>query len=129
MKALSIIMPWPWLILCHGKDIENRSWKTDYRGRILIHASKKPDYNLIQILSRYHAAPTNDELKQIFEWCGCIVGSVELVDCVENSNSRWAEDGLWHWVLKDPRPCKPIPVKGTLGLWEYNGVCPEEEDQ
>jgi hypothetical protein len=40
MKALSVIMPWPWLILYGGKDIENRSWETRYRGRILIHASK-----------------------------------------------------------------------------------------
>jgi hypothetical protein len=43
MKALSIIMPWPWLIFHYGKDVENRNWKTDYRGTLLIHASKTPD--------------------------------------------------------------------------------------
>ena len=40
MKALSIRQPWAWLILNAGKDIENRSWYTSVRGRVLIHASK-----------------------------------------------------------------------------------------
>jgi hypothetical protein len=43
MKTLSVVWPWPWLIMYGGKDIENRSWRTDYRGRILIHVLKKPD--------------------------------------------------------------------------------------
>ena len=39
MKALSIKQPWASLI-AHGiKDIENRTWKTNFRGRIYIHAS------------------------------------------------------------------------------------------
>ena len=41
MKALSIKQPWASLI-AHGiKDIENRNWKTHFRGRIYIHASAK----------------------------------------------------------------------------------------
>lgn len=39
MKALSIKQPWASLI-AHGiKDIENRTWATKYRGKVLIHAS------------------------------------------------------------------------------------------
>jgi hypothetical protein len=122
MKTLSVIMPWPLLIMSYGKDIENRSWKTDYRGRILIHASKYPDDNLFQIMSRYRVTPTEDEIRRLLKTCGCIIGSVELVDCVKNSKSRWAEPGMWHWVLRDPIPLEnPIPVRGSLGLWEYKG--------
>lgn len=48
-KVLSIKQPWASLIctprsdnnLFGIKDIENRSWKTKFRGRILIHASQK----------------------------------------------------------------------------------------
>ena len=40
LPALSIRQPWAWMILNAGKDIENRSWQTDYRGRFLIHAAK-----------------------------------------------------------------------------------------
>lgn len=39
MKALSIRQPWAWLIANGYKDIENRSWRTNYRGPVLIHAS------------------------------------------------------------------------------------------
>ena len=41
MKTLSIKQPWASLI-CEGiKDIENRTWHTKFRGRILIHSSQK----------------------------------------------------------------------------------------
>jgi hypothetical protein len=31
-KAISIRQPWAWLIVNSFKDVENRSWKTKYRG-------------------------------------------------------------------------------------------------
>lgn len=40
MKALSIRQPWAWAILHTGKSVENRDWYTEYRGRVLLHASK-----------------------------------------------------------------------------------------
>ena len=128
MKALSVIMPWPWLILHHGKDVENRSWRTNYRGRLFIHASLTPAADAVQIVGRYHANITADELQKLFDQCGCIVGSVEVVDCVRNYDSPWAMKGFWHWVLRDPVPLeKPIPIKGHLGLWEYEPRKNEEQ--
>ena len=39
VKTLSVRQPFASLI-CYGvKAVENRTWKTDYRGRLLIHAS------------------------------------------------------------------------------------------
>ena len=43
MKALSVRQPWAWAIAAAGKDVENRTWRTDYRGLIAIHASARPD--------------------------------------------------------------------------------------
>ena len=40
MKALSIRQPWAWLIVHGRKDIENRSWRTKFRGRFLVHAAQ-----------------------------------------------------------------------------------------
>lgn len=40
MKALSVCQPWAHAILALGKNVENRSWPTSYRGPLLIHASK-----------------------------------------------------------------------------------------
>jgi hypothetical protein len=127
MKALSVIMPWPYFIMECGKDVENRTWSTNYRGTILIHCSKKPDPNYQDIFANVLCSmPVVD--KHWFEttwseleiWCGHIVGSVELIDCVQNHKSLWAEKGMWHWVLKNPVLFKePIPARGSPGLWEY----------
>ena len=38
MKALTIRQPWAWAIIFDGKDVENRSWNTSYRGDLAIHA-------------------------------------------------------------------------------------------
>ena len=40
MKALTIIQPWATLIASGHKMNETRSWKTNYRGEVLIHAGK-----------------------------------------------------------------------------------------
>ena len=49
-RAISLIQPWATLIVAGLKRYETRSWSTPYRGRILIHASKKLD-------KRYLARP------------------------------------------------------------------------
>ena len=50
-----------------------------------------------------------------------IIGSVEIVDCVQNDPSVWAEQGVWNWKLANPILFeKPIEgVKGKLMLWNY----------
>jgi hypothetical protein len=42
MKALSVRQPYAALICAGVKTVENRTWTTDYRGKLLIHASGKP---------------------------------------------------------------------------------------
>lgn len=39
MKTLSVRQPWASLLVSGLKDIENRTWVSNYKGRILIHAS------------------------------------------------------------------------------------------
>ena len=41
MKAVTVKQPWAGLIMAGMKDIENRTWETEYRGKLLIHASSK----------------------------------------------------------------------------------------
>jgi len=124
MKALSIIMPWAYLIMKFGKDVENRTWRTDYRGRVLIHASKKPSPYTVEILQEAFGQAALEKVNclDMEKLCGCILGSVEIVDCVKNYNSRWAEPDMWHWVLRNPILFdEPIPARGSLGLWVYGG--------
>ncbi len=41
MKALSMTQPWASLVAVGAKRLETRSWGTNYRGRIAIHAARK----------------------------------------------------------------------------------------
>lgn len=38
MRALTIHGPWAWAIAAGHKTVENRSWTTNYRGTLAIHA-------------------------------------------------------------------------------------------
>ena len=68
MKALSIRQPWAWLIIHAGKDVENRTWCTNYRGRFLVHAAKGmtqreyQDAKQFAALNGVHNLPEFDEL-------------------------------------------------------------------
>lgn len=125
MKALTVKQPWAELIVSGAKDIENRTWRTNYRGRVLIHAAKIPVSS--EELSAYplpalHRELRNYSLKGSTFSVGSIIGSVEIVDCVRNHPSEWAEKGVWNWVLAKPHKYeKPIlNVNGKLSLWDYN---------
>jgi hypothetical protein len=111
-RAISIRQPWAYAILHLGKDVENRPMRTHYRGRILIQASLKVEDEEARKLKL-----DPDELPT-----GAIVGSVEIVDCIRNSRSKWAIRGQWHWLLKNPRAlAKPILLKGALGFIRVPG--------
>ena len=49
MKALSIRQPWAWLIVAGYKDVENRTWATDFRGRIYVHAGQRYDNQALKM--------------------------------------------------------------------------------
>lgn len=131
MKAITIKQPWASLIVSGLKDIENRTWKTNFRGRVLIHAGKARDRQFGMPKKLFanddvYAIITTEELPQ-----GAIIGSVEIVDCVQNHPSLWAEKGVWNWVLANPvifdEPIKG--VKGKLSFWEYNGELPKPKQE
>ncbi|MFH2071237.1 MAG: hypothetical protein ABIJ75_00105 [Actinomycetota bacterium] len=49
---------------------------------------------------------------------GAIIGFVELVDIIRDSDSEWAEPGMYHWVLREPWFLDgPIQMRGYQGLW------------
>ena len=49
-----------------------------------------------------------------------IIGSIEIYGCVKNDSSIWAEKNVWNWKVRKPILFKkPIPVKGKLGLWNF----------
>lgn len=120
MIALSIRQPWAWLILNAGKDIENRDWPTSRRERILIQAGKgmtRDEY--AGALDTIDYAGRTDIILPAFDALerGGIVGSVDLVDCVQESESKWFF-GRYGFVLRNPEPLPFVPYKGQLGFFE-----------
>ncbi len=131
MKTLSFQQPWASLIAAGIKDVENRSWNTDFRGKFLIHASSKRvtkslEYELpvewgSEILNHedFGNIPDIRELPT-----SAIIGYVELDDIVDNDKSVWAAPGQLHWKLKNAYLFdKPITgVNGKLHFFDYPGI-------
>lgn len=117
MKALSIRQPWAWLIIHGGKDIENRSWGTKFRGRFLVHAAKgmtRDEYTEAADFAKTQGI-TIPPVEALLR--GGIVGSVELVDSQDNSPSPWYM-GQKALVLREPRALPFIRVTGRLGFFD-----------
>ena len=124
MKALSIREPYASLILSGVKKIETRSWKTNYRGELYIHAS----------LGK--SSPSPEVMKLVlYTNPGYILCKAKLVDCIYMTNEYVEQmkkdnlteylcgdyqEGRYAWVLDDVEPVEPILVKGHLGIWNYD---------
>jgi len=116
MKALSIRQPWAWLILNGGKDIENRSWPTRFRGPFLIHAAKgmtREEYEGAADVAAGQGI-TLPDFKDLER--GGIVGQAEIVDCVDRDPSPWFF-GDYGFVLKNVKPLPFRECKGALGFF------------
>jgi len=126
MKAISIRQPWAWLIVHAGKDIENRTWATRYRGPVLIHAAKgmtREEWEDTWTFAQGSGASpkalaagvTRDTIAR-----GGFVGIADLIDCVPAACrvSRWHMDGCFGFKLANVRPLPFTPFKGALGLFE-----------
>lgn len=129
MKTLSIQEPYASLILNGYKKIETRSWKTNYRGDVLIHASVSK--NFIKTITNKQVL---DLIKDMSLNYGKIICKAKIIDCIEMTNNyiekiklnkqEFAlgiyEEGRYAWILEDIKPLKePIKAKGKLGLWDY----------
>ena len=125
MKVLTIKQPWASLIIEGYKKYEFRSWKTNYRGKILIHAGLSLDKNAATKFNNYNLDYVN----------GAIIGEAEIVDCIlidEKFNEKLKNInqlvygisnhiGDYAWKLDNiVKYDNPIYVKGKLGLWNYN---------
>jgi hypothetical protein len=125
MKALSVRAPWWWLILHAGKDIENRDWATRFRGTVYLHAGKwfrgeevYHDWMYGLGLAPSVMVPSGMVLSDLQKSCGCIVGKVDIVDCVSRSVSPWFF-GEYGFLLRNPVAFeRPIPFKGALGFFD-----------
>ena len=111
MKALSVNQPFAHAIIHGSKRIENRTWLTEYRGPLLIHASKEKAW--------FKAEAKRLGLDPATVIHGALIGVVDLLDVLPLAKVRrdeWAE-GPWCWVVQNPRAIQPVKWRGARGLF------------
>ena len=126
IKALTIRQPFPELILRRRKHVEIRSWRTHYRGPLLIHAGMRINSGFARELG------LNPEELTTSAFVGVAVLSDVRPYTREDSKllKKKRAGGGWYphlfsWVLTKPRRISPpIKAKGRLGLF---GVSPGVE--
>lgn len=104
MKALSIHPEYAFEILTGEKTTEYRTWKTKYRGNLLICATARKTAGFIS---------------------GHAVCVVHIADIQQLADETYA------WQLTDLRLIKPFPVKGKLSLYNVDDAlieypCPKD---
>lgn len=132
MRALTLTQPWATLVALGAKKIETRSWRTAYRGPLMIHAAKGfPAAARALCYQQPFAAVlggaglnTPDDLPR-----AALVAEVTLLDVVPTTRCDPGSDrerafgdyssGRFAWIFQhDVRMLPtPIPCRGMLGLW------------
>ena len=127
MKVITIKQPFATLIAEGLKEYEFRTWKTKYRGELLIHAGKGVDKKAMKKFDHLNLEYPS----------GCIIAKVNLVDCIEINdetrkmlenknplvysnvikNKEWKGYGF---KLENVEKISPIEINGKLSLWDYD---------
>jgi hypothetical protein len=135
VRAITLTQPWASLVAVGAKRIETRSWRTNYRGRIAIHAAREPaafeHYSVIALIGAKRDWPL-----------GAVVAFGEITDCIRTEDIGGAE---LNYIRQQPgvtwterlfgdytpgrfgfrigateRLETPIPACGRLGIWEWD---------
>lgn len=129
MRALSLTQPWATAIALSLKRWETRSWPTQLRGQICIHAAKgfpKWAKEFAEEMAKGYAIralfPENLPLGQIV----CVA---DLTECRKTETAKlelseaeqsWGDYGEGRYCFKLENVIQlasPIPATGALGFW------------
>lgn len=127
MKTITIKQPYASLIAAGIKKYEFRTWKSKYRGKLLIHAGKGIDKKAMEKFKNYNLEYPS----------GCIIAICDMVDCVkideETRKMLLKENELvygkaamdksfdgYGFRLENVKMIEEISVKGALSFWEYD---------
>jgi activating signal cointegrator 1 len=146
MKAITLHEPWAWAVLHGWKEVETRSWSTNYRGPLAIHAGKKRDVDGAMLHLKLNSCRgLSDHLLPPFEQLpfGCIIATCNLVavfptHLVETESKKLKRpfepangwdferifgnyvNGRFAWILRDVVPVVPhIETHGWQRLWNW----------
>lgn len=132
MKAATLWQPWASLLAANLKLYETRSWSTNYRGKIAIHAAKRsppmvdwPIELLEKVVIKIGAFSRLPR--------GAIVAIADLVDVVRTEDIKRGDMPMYEHLLGDFSPGRfawklenvvrvldPIKVSGFQRLWDWH---------
>lgn len=125
MKVITIKQPWATLISKGYKEYEFRSWKTKYRGPILIHAGKGIDKKAIEKFKYLNLDYPQSR----------VIAEATLDDCIHidetfdkklSENQIYGTDnktGIYAWKLSQVKLIDSDKyIKGQLGLWNIENL-------
>ena len=133
LKAISLWQPYCSLIALGIKQYETRSWKTNYRGKLLICSTAKLTKKQYQQYRKICSSVELPAWNEINFPCGKAIAICDLVDCIpitssfiqeqsekEINSGDW-EVGHYAWKLENIQPItEPFAVKGKQGLFNIS---------
>jgi hypothetical protein len=145
IRALTIKQPWAHFIAKQEKRVENRSWPTDHRNLLAIHAGAYSGWDedaetspvALEAWKRWAGVRASGEVATpltrgdaySFFSFGAVIAVADLTGChyalqgdgcafADSRCSPWAVLHAWHWQLANVRPlAEPVRARGKLGLW------------
>jgi hypothetical protein len=131
VKILTLTQPWASLVALGVKWTETRSWSTNYRGTIGIHAAKNWTRDDAEFAASLYRRGILDIDPANLPF-GAILSTHELVTVLPTERSVATHSqlelgdfspGRFVWILGERLLLpKPIPARGALGLWTFEGV-------
>ena len=123
MKVLTLKQPWATLVSEGIKKYEFRSWKTKYRGKILIHAGANVDKEEMKKFNKLKCEFPSSRIVAIAEIEDCLELDDELNNKIIMENNvaygKKRRNG-YAWRLKNIRKINyNKEIKGKLGLWNH----------
>lgn len=139
MRAITLTQPWATLVAIGAKQVETRSWSTNYRGPLAIHTAKGfpgwarelcYDEPFLSALEQARVGPAGFPL-------GKVIATAELINVqrigyhvmpLHQTNEGHQRElafgdyskGRYAWFLGNVQPLpEPVPARGALGLWEW----------
>lgn len=129
MKVITIKQPWATLIAEGYKEYEFRTWKTNYRGDILIHAGKGIDKDAVERFKYLNLEYPSGQIIAKAVITDCIKVDDELrrklkekdpivyKGVISKTSKDW--DG-YGFKIENVEKIEPIKINGKLSLWDYD---------
>ena len=128
MKVITIKQPFATLIAEGLKEYEFRTWRTKFRGDILIHAGKGIDKKAMERYKHLNLEYPSGKIIAKATITDCVYVDDELKEKLQQKNPLvyygiLQKDSDWEgygFKLENIEKIEPIEINGKLSLWDYD---------